>query len=66
MDMAPHKMAIRFCAAKVSIEKITTPAFTNYYLLTLPYFLAGKINEYLVWFEEQVQILETHDNKKRE
>jgi uncharacterized protein len=55
MDMAPHKMAIRFCAAKINITKIITPVGTEYFLLTLPYFLVCKINEYLPWFEEEVE-----------
>ncbi len=57
MDMAPHNMAIRFCAAKQSITKITTLAGTNYYLLTLPYFLATKIEDYLIWFEAEIKRL---------
>ena len=55
MDMAPHNMAIRFCASKINITKILTPAGTVYFLLTLPYFLASKINEYLPWFEEEIK-----------
>ena len=55
MDMAPHKMAIRFCASKLNITKIITPVGTEYFLLTLPYFLVCKINEYLPWFEKEVE-----------
>ena len=55
MDMAPHKMAIRFCASKLNITKIITPVGTTYFLLTLPYFLVCKINEYLPWFEIEVE-----------
>ena len=55
MDKAPHKMAIRFCAAKINITKIITPVGTAYFLLTMPYFLACKINEYLPWFEEEIK-----------
>ena len=55
MDMAPHKMAIRFCASKLNITKIITPVGTEYFLLTLPYFLVCKINDYLPWFEEEVE-----------
>ena len=57
MDMAPHKMAIRFCVAKLNITKIITAAGTSYFLLTLPYFLVCKINEYLPWFEQEVASL---------
>ncbi len=55
MDKAPHKMAIRFCASKLNITKIITPVGTEYFLLTLPYFLVCKINEYLPWFEGEVE-----------
>ena len=55
MDLAPHNMAIRFCAAKKNITKITTQSGKEYYLLTLPYFLVTKIEEYLVWFEEEIK-----------
>jgi uncharacterized protein len=62
MDMAPHKMAIRFCAAKLNITKIITPMGTEYFLLTLPYFLVCKINEYLPWFEMEVEQLLNIEN----
>ncbi len=55
MDKAPHKMAIRFCASKLNITKIITPIGTEYFLLTMPYFLVCKINEYLPWFEEEIK-----------
>jgi uncharacterized protein len=55
MDKAPHKMAIRFCASKLNITKIITSVGTEYYLLTLPYFLVCKINDYLPWFENEVE-----------
>jgi uncharacterized protein len=58
MDMAPHKMAIRFYSRKLFLEKIITPTGTSYYLLSLPYFLACKINAYLPWFEKQVALKE--------
>jgi uncharacterized protein len=38
MDMVAHKMAVRFCAAKLSIENIVTPKGTSYYLLTMLFF----------------------------
>ena len=48
-------MAIRFCAAKKNITKITTQSGKEYYLLTHPYFLVTKIEEYLDWFEEEIK-----------
>jgi hypothetical protein len=38
MEMAPHKMAVRFCAAKLCLENIVTPKGTSYYLLTMLFF----------------------------
>lgn len=55
MDMAPHNMAIRFCAAPKNITAITTTAGTKYFLLTLPYFTIAKIEQYLIWFEEEIK-----------
>ncbi len=55
MDMAPHNMAIRFCAAPKNITAITTTAGTKYFLLTLPYFTVAKIEDYIIWFEEEIK-----------
>lgn len=54
MDMAPHNLAVRFCAARPGISTITTATDKKYFLLTLPYFLASQIHSYLVWFENKV------------
>ncbi len=55
MDMAPHNIAIRFCAAPKNITAITTTAGKKYFLLTLPYFAVAKIEEYLTWFEAAIK-----------
>lgn len=55
MDLAPHKMAIRFYAGDINITEITTPEQKQYYLLNLPYFLASQIDNYLNWFEKEIE-----------
>ena len=53
--MAPHNMASRFGAAPKNITSITTTADKKYFLLTLPYFAVAKIEEYLIWIEEEIK-----------
>ena len=55
MNLASHKMAIRFYAGNVSISEIKTPGEKLYYLLNLPYFLVSQIDGYLKWFEEEIE-----------
>jgi uncharacterized protein len=55
MDIAPHNMAVRFCATKINITKVTTPTGKEYFLLTLPYFLVSKIYDYMPWFEGEIK-----------
>ena len=55
MDLAPHKMAIRFYAGDIHITTITTPEQKLYYLLNLPYFLVSQIDSYLSWFEKEIE-----------
>ncbi len=59
MDMAPHNMAVRFCAAKINITKVITPAGKEYLLLTLPYFLVSKVYDYMPWFEEEIKKMQS-------
>lgn len=49
MDMCPHDFAIRLYAGGLNIIDTKTPSGKNFKLLNLPYFLAGKINEYAEW-----------------
>ncbi len=54
MDAAPHNMAVRFYAGDVNITEVKTPQNKTFFLLSLPYYLVSQINEYLIWFEEQI------------
>ena len=55
MDLAPHKIAIRFYAGEPGISVLTTPGQKTFYLLNLPYFLISQIEAYLPWFEEEIK-----------
>jgi predicted AAA+ superfamily ATPase len=50
MDTAPHSYALRLYAGPLQETGATTPSGKTYKLLNLPYFLAGKVNDYLQWF----------------
>lgn len=54
MDMAPHTMAIRFFAGEISVTNAITPRGKRYSLLNLPYYLVSQIDEYLIWFDKQI------------
>jgi len=54
MDLAPHKMAIRFYAGQIQITEATTPSGKKYKLLNLPYYLVSQLDNYLVWFQTQI------------
>jgi predicted AAA+ superfamily ATPase len=50
MDMVPHSYAVRLYAGPLQETDSTTSSGKTYKLLNLPYFLAGKVNDYLRWF----------------
>lgn len=50
IDRTNHPYAVRIYSGELSKDKNTTPAGTDYYLLNLPYYLTGKLKEYLEWF----------------
>jgi hypothetical protein len=50
MDMAPHAFAVRLYAGKLAVQQTQTIRGKKFYLLNLPYFLAGKINDHLKGF----------------
>ena len=54
MEAAPHKMAIRFYAGDINITEVKIPQNKTFFLLSLPYYLVSQINEYLIWFQEQI------------
>tara|TARA_A100000171_G_C2121656_1_gene141130 strand:- start:31 stop:1395 length:1365 start_codon:yes stop_codon:yes gene_type:complete len=51
MEEAPHEMAIRFYAGEIRIDDAKTSSGKEYKLLSMPYFLAFQVREYLEWFE---------------
>jgi len=44
--------AVRFYAGPLTMERTKTPESKPFYLLSLPYFLAGWIKDYIRWFVE--------------
>lgn len=50
MDVVPHPFAVRLYAGKLAIQQTQTLRGKKYYLLSLPYFLAGRIKEHLEGF----------------
>ena len=54
MDMAPHTMAVRFYAGEMSITEATTITGKKYKLLNLPYYLVSQLENYLNWFQKQI------------
>ena len=55
MDMAPHKIAIRFYSGELLITNATTPHGKKYKLLNMPYYLVSKIEFYLTWMQKNIQ-----------
>lgn len=47
MESAPHDTAIRFYSGTISRDSIKTPSGKIYQLLSLPYYLAGRVSSYL-------------------
>ncbi len=55
MDMAPHKIAVRFYSGELLITNATTPHGKKYKLLNMPYYLVSKIEFYLAWMQKNIQ-----------
>ncbi|MCK9203877.1 MAG: AAA family ATPase [Bacteroidales bacterium] len=55
VDLAPHPFAIQLHASKLGIHQVQTIKGKKFYLLSLPYFLAGKIREHLGGFKRLVE-----------
>lgn len=53
MDSVPHTLAVRLYAGRLSKETVRTLAGKTYTLLNLPYYLAGKMDEYLQWASKE-------------
>jgi predicted AAA+ superfamily ATPase len=54
MNRCDHTYAVRMYSGPISIEKTKTPEGKYFYLLNLPYFLTGKISDYMKWFIEKI------------
>ena len=55
MDLAPHTMAVRFYSGPLAVNKLSTPSGKSFHLLNLPYYLVSMLEEYLSWFDQQLQ-----------
>ncbi len=44
IDTAPHNWAVRFYSEKMTVEETTTPTGKKYKLISLPHYMAGKLN----------------------
>lgn len=55
LDVAPHQFAVRLSSGQLEIRQCKTIKGKIFYLLNLPYFLAGKINEHLAGFCKYVE-----------
>lgn len=53
MERTNHHYAIRLLNNNFYIEKATTPGGTPYTLMNLPYYLGGKLPQYIRWFLEK-------------
>jgi len=47
MEDCPHDMAVRLWAGKLEINQVKTPVGKEFRLLSMPYYLAGKIESYV-------------------
>jgi len=50
VEHSDHPYAVRLYGGPLDIVETQTPAGKKYKLLNLPYFLAGKLKEYVAWF----------------
>ena len=50
VDIAPHAYAVRLHAGNLAVQQTQTIRGKKFYLLNLPYFLAGKIKDHLKGF----------------
>jgi predicted AAA+ superfamily ATPase len=53
MDKVEHGYAVRLYAGPLQVTEALTPGGKAYKLLNLPYFLTGKIVDYLHWFIDE-------------
>ncbi|NQX39052.1 hypothetical protein SAMN05421820_102587 [Pedobacter steynii] len=54
MDATTHAFAIRIYGGQLKIDKISTSNGKEYTLLNLPFYLAGRIEEYIDWLQKSL------------
>jgi hypothetical protein len=47
MDKAPHQWAVRVSSGKMQIEEVKTPAGKKFSLISIPFYLAGRLPKVL-------------------
>jgi uncharacterized protein len=55
MDTASHNMAIRVYGGKLEVTTCKTISNKTYFLLNLPYYLIAELQNYLAWFENEIE-----------
>jgi uncharacterized protein len=50
IDISQHSFAVRIYSGKLSIDKEKTIKGKSYYMLNLPFYLIGELENYLNWF----------------
>lgn len=78
MEQSPLHFAIRFYGGSRQIDELTTPNGKQFYLISLPFFLASKITHYIDWinasltarFDSEVSLVQesniSYQRQKRE
>ncbi|NDF60479.1 MAG: DUF4143 domain-containing protein [Crocinitomicaceae bacterium] len=54
LENARINYAIRFYAGKIILDKHITQSGKTFYLLSLPYFLVSKIEDYILWLKAKI------------
>ncbi len=57
MDTANHNMAVRVYGGKLEVTTCKTISNKPYFLLNLPYYLIAELQNYLAWFENEIEKL---------
>jgi hypothetical protein len=53
INRCPHPYAVRMHAGPLEIHRLTTHEGKAFFLLDLPYFLAGQLEDYIAWAVEK-------------
>jgi predicted AAA+ superfamily ATPase len=53
INRCPHSYAVRLYAGPLEVERAKTPEGKPFFLMNLPYFLAGSLKDYIRWFVEK-------------